>query len=143
MTTKSDNIIALDVGERRIGVAIANKYARLARPLEVMPHNENIWADIKLLITREHADIAVVGLPRNLSGDDTDQTAYVRKFASHLQEISDCKVVLQDEALTSKQAEAELDARGQKYSKGDIDALAAVYILEDYLASIDSMEARH
>lgn len=140
MPISNDYIIALDVGERRIGVAIASKHARLARPLQVLINNKDTWAHLKQLLAREGADTVVVGLPRNLTSQDTAQTAYARDFACQLQEIGGFKVILQDEALTSKQAEAELKTRGRDYSKGDVDTLAAVYILEDYLASIDSME---
>lgn len=128
----ASNIISLDVGERRVGVAIANVIARFARPLTTLDNNESIWDQIKSLTTEHDVDIVVVGLPRNLSGDDTDQTRYVRTFAENLSEYT---VVFQDEALTSQKAEKELHSKGKPFKKGDIDALAATYILEDYLTA--------
>jgi putative Holliday junction resolvase len=124
------SILALDVGEKRIGVAIANSIARLARPLTTLPHDDNIFATLEKLIADESVSVVVVGLPRNLSGEDTDQTAYVRQFTEKLRHDM---IRFQDEALTSKKAEMELRQRGKPYAKGDIDALAATYILEDYL----------
>lgn len=124
------SILALDVGEKRIGVAIANPVARLARPLTTLSHDANIFTTLEQLITDESVSIVVVGLPRNLSGEDTDQTAYVRQFTEKLRHDM---IRFQDEALTSKKAEMELRQRGKPYDKGDIDALAATYILEDYL----------
>lgn len=126
-----DSILALDVGESRIGVAVANQVARLAAPLTTLNNSPSVWDEIRLLARNESASIIVVGLPRNLSGDDTAQTEYVRRFVTG---VKDLQIVFQDEALTSKKAESELNQRGKPFAKGDIDALAATYILEDYLA---------
>ena len=124
------SILALDVGEKRIGVAIAGAEARLARPLKTLPHDAHVFTALKQLIADEAVTTVVVGLPRNLSGEDTNQTAYVRQFTEKLHHDM---IRFQDEALTSKKAEMELQHRGKPYVKGDIDALAATYILEDYL----------
>lgn len=126
----ASNILSLDVGERRVGVAIANVIARLPRPLITLDNTEHMFQDIADLVTKVDAEVLVVGLPRNLSGDDTAQTAYVRAFAAKIENV---EIVFQDEALTSQKAEQELKARGKPFAKGDIDALAATYILEDYL----------
>ena len=125
-----NSIIALDVGERRVGVAIANRVAKMAHPLTTLENNDVFWKELQAIITKESADLIVMGLPRNLSGDDTNQTRYVRDFALKLDGVP---VIFQDEALTSVKAEAELKSRGKAYTKGDIDALSATYILEDYL----------
>lgn len=125
-----NNIIALDVGERRVGVAVANRIARIANPLTTLENNDSFWDELQAIIDKESADLIVMGLPRNLSGDDTDQTRYVRDFARKMTTVA---VIFQDEALTSVKAEKELKKRGNAYSKGDIDALSATYILEDYL----------
>lgn len=126
----ANNILSLDVGERRVGVAIANVIARFAHPLTTLDHTERIYQDIADLVTKEDVELLVIGLPRNLSGDDTAQTEYVRAFAAKIENV---EIAFQDEALTSAKAEQELKARGKPFAKGDIDALAATYILEDYL----------
>lgn len=126
----ASNILSLDVGERRVGVAIASLIAKLPRPLITLDNTDDIWAQISTLAAEHDARTIVVGLPRNLSGDDTAQTQYVRSFA---EKLIDYTVEFQDEALTSRKAEKELNSRGKPYAKGDIDALAATYILEDYL----------
>lgn len=128
----ASNILSLDVGERRVGVAIANVIAKLPRPLTTLDNTDDIWEQIKQLVAEHDVETIVVGLPRNLSGDDTAQTHYVRSFAEKLAEYT---VVFQDEALTSHKAEKELNSRGKPFAKGDIDALAATYILEDYLTA--------
>jgi putative Holliday junction resolvase len=140
MPTKTTNVLALDVGDRRIGVAIAGSIARLANPLTVLANDETLWHELSKLLADEHIGMIVVGLPRSLSGEDTAQTKIVRSFVSQLKTKTDIPVTLQDEALTSRQAEAELRARGKKFAKGDIDALAAVYILDDYLNSLGTIE---
>lgn len=124
------SILALDVGESRIGVAIASSIARLPGPLTTLQNSSTVWEEIRAVAEQEDANIIVVGLPRNLSGQDTAQTTYVREFVKG---ASDLQIVFQDEALTSKKAEQELSSRGKPFSKGDIDALAATYILQDYL----------
>jgi len=127
----ASNFLSLDVGERRVGVAIANVVARLPRPLVTLDNTEQIWQEIAGLIAEHDVETLVVGLPRNLSGEDTAQTTYVRDFAAKIEGI---EIAFQDEALTSRKAENELQQRGKPFAKGDIDALAATYILEDYLS---------
>jgi putative Holliday junction resolvase len=128
----ASNILSLDVGERRVGVAIASVIAKLSYPLTTLDNTEGIWDQIDALASEHDVTTIVVGLPRNLSGDDTAQTQYVRTFA---EKLSNYTVMFQDEALTSKKAEKELNERGKPFAKGDIDALAATYILEDYLTA--------
>lgn len=133
MTQTNHNLLALDVGERRIGVAIAHAIARLPRPLLTLERNENIWQTIEDIVNQEGVGEIIVGLPRGLNGQETAQTTLSREFASSLEDHLKLPVYLQDEALTSKQAETELAKRGKTYAKADIDALAATYILEDFL----------
>ncbi len=132
MTANSQTILALDVGERRIGVARAHVTARLASPLTTLDVTDHIFEDIRKLAAEQEAGLVVVGLPRNLRSEDTDQTRYVRTFAEELQ-AKGVTIVWQDEALTSHKAEKELQSLGKPFTNADIDALAATYILEDYL----------
>lgn len=133
MTQTSSSVLALDVGDRRVGVAVASRIARLPRPLTTVQNDDSIWETIRNLLISEDADVIVVGLPRGLNGNDTEQTATTRLFVENLAMEVEARIVLQDEAMTSRQAEAELAARGSKPGPGDIDSLAATYILEDYL----------
>jgi putative Holliday junction resolvase len=129
------SILALDVGDARVGVAIASSAARLPRPLTTLERGDKFFEQLKAVVEYEFVNSIVVGLPRNLNGQETDQTASVQTFVRELKGHFDLDIHFQDEAVTSKQAEAELDKRGKPYKRGDIDALAATYILEDYLAS--------
>ena len=131
-----NNLIALDVGRVRIGVAYANTIARLPSPMTTLEHDEKVWDNILALCKDQNVSGIVVGLPRNLSGNETAQTKETVAFVEDLKKRVNIPVFVQDEAGTSKQAEAELHARGQKkVDKGDIDALAATYILDDFLKS--------
>lgn len=128
-----NSYIALDVGQARIGVAVANDVARIAMPLPAIANDEGCLQAIAALLAEHTVRTLVVGLPRGLNGQETEQTAYVRQLIATLEKTISIPVVTQDEAVTSVKAEAELQQRGQPYDKGDIDSLSAVYILEDYL----------
>lgn len=125
--------MSLDVGAQRIGVARASTIAKIASPLTTLTHDAAILETIVKLLKQEDAGALVVGLPRNMQSQETDQTRIVRDFVRQLQEHTELPVYFQDEAVTSEKAEAELKARKKPYAKGDIDALAATYILEDFL----------
>lgn len=126
-------ILGLDVGSKRIGVAIASTSVHFANPLATLDHNEDIWHQLKEIVVAQAVSQIVVGLPRGLEGQETAQTRSTRDFARTLKKELELPVELQDEALTSVKAEEELESRGKPYIKGDVDALAATYILEDYL----------
>lgn len=133
MTEQAGSILALDVGEKRIGLALASFVARIASPYDTVSNDQNIWQTLRDIIAKENITQLVVGLPRGLDGQSTGQTQYVETFAHTLAAEVGLPLHLEDEAVTSRQAEAELAARGKQFNRGDIDALAAVYILDDYL----------
>lgn len=134
MQLKSNNtILALDVGEKRIGVAEANAVARIAHPLTTLSRNDNSVQEILDLIQEHDAAVLVIGLPRGMSGQETAQTAAVQAFGEEISAECPVPVHWQDEAVTSHKAEAELEARRKPYAKEEVDALAATYILEDFL----------
>ncbi len=135
------NLLALDIGEKRIGVARANAVALIAEPMETMDNDKSFPAKLNELVGSEGATTLVIGLPRNLYGEDTAQTQYVRKFVSNMNIDSGVKVVLQDEATSSLKAEDFLKSQKKPYSKADIDAQAAKVILQDYIDSVILTEA--
>jgi putative Holliday junction resolvase len=123
--TTSKNLLALDVGEKRVGVAVASGIARIATPWGAIENNDDFMDKLKDLIKQEDAGIVIIGRPLNMNGEETAQTQVVRKFKNHLFGQISLPIIEQDETLTSRRAEAELNKRGKPYSKGDIDALAA------------------
>jgi putative Holliday junction resolvase len=126
-------VLALDVGEKRIGVAVADIDLRFAKPLITLHNTEKIWEELYALIDEQQAGLIVVGLPRGLDGQETAQTKFAEVFMQELRANLGVPVRAQDEAATSVKAEQELKSRGKPYEKAAIDALAATYILEDYL----------
>jgi putative Holliday junction resolvase len=129
------SILALDVGDKRVGVARASLIARLPAPLTTLQRGETFFEELQRIVANEDAAALVVGLPRGLDGQTTAQTQATEAFVADLKQYIDRPVHLQDEALTSKKARAELDAGKKQYRRGDIDALAATYILEDFLTA--------
>lgn len=128
-------LIGLDVGAKRIGVAIADPMVRIAVPLDTIEVDGNEIQAIAELVISEGADTVVVGYPRNQQGEATAQTEFVVRFAEQLQDIAKT-IVFQDESLTSVIAEQQLTAHGRPYTKADIDAQAAAIILQDYLETM-------
>lgn len=128
----SRTLIGLDVGEKRIGVAVADDGIRIAVPFAAIEVDGGEIEAIAEIVLKEKADTIVIGYPRNQSGEPTAQTDYVEKFSQRLQEL-DVRLVFQDESLTSVLAEEQLAAHKRPYSKGDIDAQAAAIILQDYV----------
>lgn len=132
---RKKNFLALDVGEKRIGVAVGDSGVRIAVPFETVDVDGLELERIARLVIQEDADAVIIGYPRNQSGEPTAQTAYVENFASQLTDIAP-RIVFQDESLTSVLAEQQLKSHGKPYSKGDIDAQAAALILQDYLEQL-------
>jgi len=127
------SLLALDVGAKRVGVAIASLAARLPRPLITLQRDDTLFPTLQTIAEVEGVNKLIVGFPRGLQGQHTQQTEAIEAFVVELKQHFALPVQLQDEALTSKHAEDELRMRGTPYEKEDIDSLAATYILEDYL----------
>ncbi len=133
MTETIGVIAALDVGEVRIGIAMNPPGVSIAQPLMTIDNDAKVNETIASLIRDHNVTQLVVGNPRNMQGNDTDQTRYVEGFVEKLKSNINVPVFMQDEALTSVKAEEELKDRKSSYEKGDIDSLAATYILQDYI----------
>jgi putative Holliday junction resolvase len=139
-------IVGLDVGERRIGVAVSDVSRTLARPLGVLRpvgldlDAVQVSADEIARLAREEDGVAsiVVGLPRRLDGTATDMTQRVEHFARQLEARTALPVTLQDERLSSREAESRLALREKDWRKRKqrIDAAAAAVILQDYLDAV-------
>ncbi len=119
-------ILALDIGTVNVGLARGSTAARIAQPLKTLK-TKNI-EELKKEIELNGAEAIVVGLPRNLSGEDTDQTRWVRAWVKDAKSSVGLPFYWQDEALTSHLAQ------GRK-AKNQVDehAEAAAIILQDFL----------
>jgi putative pre-16S rRNA nuclease len=136
-------VAGLDVGNRRIGVAVSDVTGTLARPLGVL-QTSGLEGDAVDRAVTELARLAaeedglaslVVGLPRRLDGSPNDMTPRVQAFAAAVGARIAVPVILQDERLTSREAESRLALREKDWRerKKQIDAAAAAIILQDYL----------
>lgn len=130
--SNNQTLVGLDVGEKRIGVAVADTSVRIAVPMATIEVDGSEIQAIAELVIKEGAKVVVVGYPRNQSGEPTAQTHYVEQFTAQLKDIAD-QIVFQDESLTSVLAEQYLQSYKKPYTKADIDAQAAALILQDYL----------
>lgn len=119
--------LALDVGDRRIGLAVGDEAHGLVRPLRTLVRRSVVKdiAELRRVAGDEKIDALVIGLPLTLRGDEGHQAERVRRFATASEELG-LPVQLYDERYTSSEAEI----RGAK----DIDAGAATILLEDFLA---------
>ncbi len=137
MAETSTRVMALDLGERRIGVAISDPTRILARSLCVLERRskkEDFTAIAELV--REHGvDLVVVGHPRSLDGTIGPQARRVQRYADALAEVLPVPLILWDERLSTSTAEQLMIEAGRPARKRRkrIDAVAAAVILQDYL----------
>lgn len=127
------NLLGLDIGEKRIGVARVNLVAKLPQPLNILKNDNQLLANLTDLITEYEIDGLIVGLPRNLQGLETAQSRYVKEFTARVLSKLNLPITYFDETLSSVAAEERI---GSNNPKEAIDAQAACIILEDYLESL-------
>lgn len=132
MTSPKHTFLALDVGEKRIGVAQADTEVRIAFPLCTVIVDGLEFQRLREIVAEVQPSVIVVGYPRNQKGEPTAQTRVIETFAAQL-DILKVPVVFQDESLTSVLAETYLKKHHKTYTKADIDAHAAAIILGDYM----------
>jgi putative Holliday junction resolvase len=129
-------LLGLDVGEKRVGVALCDETQTLARPLLTIDRTSK-KADFARLaeLCREHAiEKVIVGLPKTLRGEEGSQARRVRRYADELQTALDLPIEFWDERYSSVDAQERLTSAGRKArAKGDIDSAAAAIILQEYL----------
>ena len=127
--------LALDLGDRRIGVAISDTSGMLARPLEVFIRTSRVadFAHISDLIAQHEVGALVVGLPISMDGSEGRQAAWVRNYSAALAETLSIPLYLWDERLTTEEAIDIMRTQGKKPTKDWIDAVAAAVILQSYL----------
>ncbi|WP_338558127.1 Holliday junction resolvase RuvX [Erwinia sp. E_sp_B04_7] len=129
-------LLAFDFGTKSIGVAIGQQLTGTARPLAALKAQDGTpdWNKIEALLKEWLPDRVVVGLPLNMDGTEQPLTARARKFANRIHGRFGVQVDLHDERLSTVEARAELFERGgfRALSKGSVDSLSAVIILESW-----------
>ena len=159
-TPEPGRILALDYGRARIGLALADGQARLARPLSTLAR-KNRGEDLRRLrdLVREHGVTRIVlGLPLRLDGTRGQMAEEVERFAERLRKQLGLPVDLMDERLSSWEAEQALAGKGNRISRtgtqhirrltkrnrkgNSVDAVAAAVILREFLAQRDGEKER-
>jgi len=135
--------LGIDYGLKRLGLALSDASGTLASPLAVMARPQSERETVRLVtleVTRLSAEddgltAIVVGWPRRLDGSPNDQTPRVEAFVRALGAAVAIPVVLQDERLTSHEADERLATRERDWRKRKqkLDAVAAAILLQDYL----------
>lgn len=139
-------MLGLDVGERRIGVAVADERARVALPVTVVERGE-LPADLDAivrLVAEQGAEVVVIGLPISLNGSLGPQAQAVQAFGQELLGRLSLPIEYWDERLSTVEAQRRLAGAGQRGPKAKArrDALAAAIVLQSYLDAQDS-PSRH
>lgn len=137
----TQRIVALDIGDKRIGVAYSDPFGEYAVPGDTYFRTGDLMRDVaamKELAERENAGAVVCGLPLNADGTESIQTRKTARFIAALRDVLSIPVYEEDERYTTREARRDLvfsgiSSRKDKGSK-HIDSLAAAYILEGYLA---------
>ena len=128
-------IVALDIGTKRIGVAVSDGLFLGAVPLKVIQRDNDKKAilEIKSVLDEYKTDVILIGVPYNMDGSLGFQAKNCLDFIKPLEGL--CTILKQDERLSSEKAESILRQKGKKYTKnkGMVDVAAACVILQEYL----------
>ncbi len=132
-------ILAIDYGSKRVGLAVTDPLQIIASPLETV-HSKDVIQFLKNYDESEGIEAFVLGMPKNLNGQDTNATPQVRQFHNLLKkQFREKPVYLHDERFTSKMAMDAMIAGGMKKKdrreKGNVDKISASIILQSYLES--------
>lgn len=134
-------IMALDIGTKRIGVALSDALKITSQPfttIEYKSHNA-AFGQIGEIIEKKEVSRVIAGLPLNKDGEFTPKTREIEGFIKKLEKFLNISIVRVDERYSSQDAEAHMRSMGKKPSKNkaDIDKIAAAMILKEYLSELE------
>ncbi len=135
--------MGVDLGEARVGIAVADSLGMLAHPRETIRRivargaaaDKPVLARIAEIVRKENVRVIILGLPRNMDGTEGPAAAKARAFADGLRAATSCEVRLLDERLTTVAAQKALHSSGRNVKQGRavIDQVAAQMILQTFL----------
>jgi putative Holliday junction resolvase len=138
---RTGRIVALDIGTKRVGVAVCDELRVTARPVTTVERKswKKLLSQVKQIVAKYDAAALVLGLPYNFDGSESEMSADARRLARNFALSLDTPVFLQDERVTSYEAKSRLWQRGlsEKEAEREKDAEAAAIILEDFLDRIN------
>ena len=130
-------IIAIDYGEKRIGLALTDPLFIFAYPFKTLPNDSNFFNELRKIINEQNILKIILGYPLKESGDLSSITEEVLKFKKKLENAFKLEVVLKDERYTSSIAKEIINKtvtkKSKRRDKGLIDKSSAAIILQDYL----------
>lgn len=130
-------ILAIDLGEKRIGLALSDALRVVAKPLHVFKRTsrQNDLSHYRTIIAEHEVTLVVMGLPTFLDGSDSDQTRWVRDYSAELAQNISVPLVFHDETYSTENARQRMRDLGysQKKRQQQRDAVAAAMFLQDYL----------
>ena len=133
-------IVALDIGTKRVGVAVCDEFRVTVRPVTTIERKswKKLLSQIKKIVAEYDAAALVLGLPYNFDGSESEMSAEARRLARNFALSLDIPIFLQDERVTSYEANSRLWQRGlsEKEAEREKDTEAAAIILEDFLDRI-------
>jgi putative holliday junction resolvase len=138
--------LGLDIGDRRIGLAVSDPLGILARPLTVIERREETLdiAAILEIAAQNQVAIIIAGLPQSMDGSLGQQARKVMAFTDKLRQASPVPVEYRDESLTTVEAKHLMEEgrakKGPQYRRVNYDAAAAAVILQSYLNESHPME---
>ncbi|MCL5072077.1 MAG: Holliday junction resolvase RuvX [Actinobacteria bacterium] len=128
-------MLGLDIGDRRIGVAITDKLETIASPLTVLANDEKLKENLNKIIKDYNIEKVIIGIPYNLKGEYGFQAEKIKSLVDEIIKEICIEIEYIDERFTSKISSGILKAEGKKVKKsvGNIDKISAAVILNDYL----------
>jgi len=140
-------LLALDIGGKRIGVAVSDRLGFSCRGITCLFRNDQGWPkQVNKLVTEYGIKGLIVGLPKNMDGTEGSQAEDCRKAAAQLSKTTDLPILFQDERLSTWTAKERLFAQGlnEKKVRAKLDQTAAAVFLEDFIAANKSLtEKQH
>lgn len=137
--------MALDIGEKRVGVAVCDPDERVASPICVLPAQEvrSCARSFRMQIEDWEPELLLCGLPFTLSGEEGPQAARIREFAAIVSKSTGIPVEFADERLSSSQAKRSLREKGlsEKAMRGKVDMIAASLFLQAWLDARNTSRA--
>lgn len=139
-------VLALDIGETRIGIAASDRSGRVAMPVKVMNADEviNLARPFRMLLEDYEPELLVCGLPQTMAGEEGPQAERIKGVAQKLSDATGLLVAFADERLSSREAKRILREEGlsERQMRGKVDMIAASLFLQAWLDGHDRKESR-
>jgi putative Holliday junction resolvase len=130
-------VMALDLGSKRIGVAVSDPTRTIAQSYGVVKRKsrEEDFARYQQVLGEQQVTLLVVGLPTTSEGEDSDTAVWIRDYMAEFSQQCDVPIQFWDESFTTVKAEESLRQRGKRGKKArqQVDAVAAAFILQSFL----------